>query len=117
AQINVKQNREWIELNARCFQKDEQEISEMLAAMIRPRAFPEWNLKKIWPNVERETECAKQDPYFVLVEEAHRLAFRSGLGNSLLASGPVTSQGISEFFKPGILKVEGSSTPEIFGNV
>ncbi|KAL1919466.1 uncharacterized protein VTP21DRAFT_2159 [Calcarisporiella thermophila] len=89
-QLTSSLGRENIVYTAQFLKDDLPYFAEILADIATSTKFNDWEVNDIALQVKEETEAAAQDPTLTVLNAAHQAAFRTGLGNSLYATGNVS---------------------------
>ncbi|KAL7750481.1 ubiquinol-cytochrome c reductase core subunit 1 [Sorochytrium milnesiophthora] len=89
AQVSTQLTREHLLLKADFLRDDLPYIVELFADVVQNTKYNHWEYKEVSHTVAEEASSAYATPSVIAAEIAHRLAFRTGLGNSLFA--PPTS--------------------------
>ncbi|RKP06845.1 Metalloenzyme, LuxS/M16 peptidase-like protein [Thamnocephalis sphaerospora] len=79
-------SRESISYRARFLREDWAYFTEVLAEVVTSPKFAHYALPEVRAHVQAESAAALADPQVAMMEALHRVAFRTGLGNSLYAT-------------------------------
>lgn len=88
-----------------------------LVDVIQPREHNDWEPRQLIPTIEMESKAAESDIFTSLSEHLHRVAFRTGLGNSLYAprynleKASLATRGFQKCFNNMIFVHSGASEP------
>ncbi|KAF9513542.1 hypothetical protein BS47DRAFT_1344183 [Hydnum rufescens UP504] len=84
--LSVTLGREYLAFTAQFLRGDEKYFVDVLSGLVTSSNFANHELhESVAPQIEAEARAASADPAVVAIDVAHTLAFRSGLGNPLLA--------------------------------
>ncbi|PVU86234.1 hypothetical protein BB561_006778 [Smittium simulii] len=101
AMLSSEVTRENIIYTIECLKQDVPYFLDQLAEMTTSTLFNEWEFDEIQGHVQLEADIARANPHTLVLENLHKAAFRSGLGNSLFAShtSPISSSSeVEEYF-------------------
>ncbi|ODQ66379.1 LuxS/MPP-like metallohydrolase [Nadsonia fulvescens var. elongata DSM 6958] len=100
AQLTSGVSRENIVLSANFLKEDLEYFVQNLGAVVNGTVFNKYELvERVAPLVAAEVNHANSDPVYLATEAAYETAFRSGLGNSVLAEAhsPVTIEDVVDY--------------------
>ncbi|RUS31735.1 Metalloenzyme, LuxS/M16 peptidase-like protein [Jimgerdemannia flammicorona] len=84
--LSSQLTRESLIFSAEGLKNDVSFFAELLGDVVSKTKFQEHELVDIAHNVKNETAYARSQPEIAVLDEAHRVAFHHGLGNSLFAA-------------------------------
>jgi len=88
-----------------------------LVDVLYPRENNDWEPRQLIPTIEMESKAAESDIFTSLSEHLHRIAFRTGLGNSLYAprfnleKASLSTRSFQKRFKNMVFVHSGASEP------
>ncbi|KAF8339277.1 peptidase family M16-domain-containing protein [Amanita rubescens] len=120
--LSATLGREYLSLTAEFLRGDEELFVDILSSFVTSAKFTRHEYEEyVKHSIETEAEAANSDPTTRAIELAHNLAFRSGLGSSLLAKlskeyfnlqASATSTVPASKYYGGESRVESSSGPQ-----
>ncbi|KAI9137750.1 Metalloenzyme, LuxS/M16 peptidase-like protein [Paraphysoderma sedebokerense] len=98
-QLSTTLNREYLSYNAEFLRDDLPYVIELFSDILYNTKFNHWELNAVKEQVLEQSASAQADPITAAFESAHRIAFRTGLGNSVFATTPnkIDIQAIKSF--------------------